>query len=83
MKVRGALSSNDGDIALGWALDGHGILVRSEWDLKKYVESGRLRIVLPHYVQPAADLYVVYPRGRRQSARARAFIDFLAAQFAP
>ena len=48
VKVRGALSSNDGDIALGWALDGHGILVRSEWDLKKYVESGRLRIVLPH-----------------------------------
>jgi len=34
-------------------------------------------------VQPAADLYVVYPGGRRQSARARAFIDFLAAQFAP
>lgn len=83
VKVRGALSSNDGDIALGWALDGHGILVRSEWDLKKYVESGRLRIVLPHYVQPAADLHVVYPGGRRQSARARAFIDFLAAQFAP
>jgi DNA-binding transcriptional LysR family regulator len=83
VKVQGTLSSNDGDIALGWALDGHGILVRSEWDLKKYVDSGRLRIVLPQYVQPAADLYVVYPGGRRQSARARAFIDFLAAQFAP
>ena len=83
VKVQGALSSNDGDIALGWALDGHGILVRSEWDLNKYLDSGRLRIVLPQYVQPAADLYVVYPGGRRQSARARAFIDFLAAQFAP
>ncbi|RNF29022.1 LysR family transcriptional regulator [Massilia aurea] len=83
VKVQGTLSSNDGDIALGWALDGHGILIRSEWDLKKYVDSGRLRIVLPQYVQPAADLYVVYPGGRRQSARARAFIDFLAAQFAP
>ncbi|MDY0960722.1 LysR substrate-binding domain-containing protein [Massilia sp. CFBP9026] len=83
VKVQGTLSSNDGDIVLGWALDGHGILVRSEWDLKKYVDSGRLRIVLPQYVQPAADLYVVYPGGRRQSARARAFIDFLAAQFAP
>jgi LysR family transcriptional activator of dmlA len=81
VKVQGALSSNDGDIVLGWALDGHGILVRSEWDLAKYVDSGRLRIVLPGYAQPEADLFVVYPNKRRQSARARAFIDFLVAHF--
>ena len=83
VKVQGTLSSNDGDIVLGWALDGHGILLRSEWDVKKYVDSGRLRIVLAQYVQPAADLYVVYPGARRQSARARIFIDFLAAHFTP
>ena len=29
VKVHGTLSSNDGDIVLGWALDGHGILIRS------------------------------------------------------
>jgi LysR family transcriptional activator of dmlA len=81
VKVQGALSSNDGDIVLGWALDGHGILVRSEWDLAKYVDSGRLRIVLPGYAQPEADLFVVYPNKRRQSARARAFIDFLVTHF--
>lgn len=81
VKVAGTLSSNDGDIALGWALDGHGILVRSEWDLAKYVESGRLRIVLPDHVQPAADLFVVYPERRNQSARARVFIDFLVERF--
>ncbi len=33
IKVEGALSSNDGDMVLGWALDGHGILIRSERDL--------------------------------------------------
>ena len=82
MKVRGALSSNDGDIVLGWALDGHGILVRSEWDLKKYVESGRLRIVLPQYTLPSADLFVVYLNRTHQAARTRAFIDFLVEQFA-
>jgi LysR family transcriptional activator of dmlA len=81
VKVQGALSSNDGDIVLGWALDGHGILVRSEWDLSTYVDSGRLRIVLPGYAQPEADLFVVYPSKRRQSARARAFVDFLVEQF--
>jgi DNA-binding transcriptional LysR family regulator len=81
VKVHGALSSNDGDIVLGWALDGHGILVRSEWDLAKYLESGRLRIVLPEFVQPFADLFVYYPNRRNQSARARAFIDFLIEHF--
>lgn len=81
VKVHGTLSSNDGDIVLGWAIDGHGILVRSEWDLAKYLKSGRLRIVLPQFVQPSADLFVYYPNKRNQSARARAFIDFLSEHF--
>nr|WP_277399526.1 LysR family transcriptional regulator [Achromobacter xylosoxidans] len=82
VKVHGALSSNDGDIALNWALDGHGILVRSEWDLAKYLESGRLRVVLPEFILPSADLFVYYPSKRDLSARTRAFIDFLMARFA-
>ncbi|MGO4331590.1 LysR substrate-binding domain-containing protein [Cupriavidus sp. M-11] len=81
VKVDGALSSNDGDIVLGWALDGHGILIRSEWDLAKYLESGRLRVVLPDFALPSADLFVYYPQRRNQTARARTFIDFLVAQF--
>lgn len=82
VKVHGALSSNDGDIVLNWALDGHGILVRSEWGLAKYLESGRLRVVLPEFILPSADLFVYYPSKRDLSARTRAFIDFLMARFA-
>lgn len=81
LKVKGALSSNDGDIVLRWALDGHGILIRSEWDLAKYVQSGRLKLVLPETVLPSADLFVYYPSQRNQTARARAFIDFLIDHF--
>lgn len=81
VKVHGALSSNDGDIVLGWALDGHGILIRSEWDLARYLDSGRLRIVLPEFTLPSADLYVYYPSQRNQTTRARAFIDFLVEHF--
>nr|WP_219341873.1 MULTISPECIES: LysR substrate-binding domain-containing protein [unclassified Herbaspirillum] len=81
MKVKGAMASNDGDIVLGWALDGHGILIRSEWDLAKYLESGRLQVVLPEFNPPSADLYVYYLNKKNQSARARAFIDFLADKF--
>ena len=53
VKVHGALSSNDGDIVLGWALDGQGIVIRSEWDLAKYLESGRLRRILPEFSLPS------------------------------
>lgn len=81
LKVKGALSSNDGDIVLRWALDGHGILIRSEWDLAKYVQSGRLKLVLPGTLLPSADLFVYYPSQRNQTARARAFIDFLIQHF--
>ncbi len=81
IKVKGALSSNDGDIVLRWALEGHGVLIRSEWDLAKYLQSGRLNLVLPNTVLPSADLYVYYPRQKNQTARARAFIDFLVNRF--
>lgn len=81
VKVDGTLSSNDGDIVLGWALDGHGILARSEWDLEKYLESGRLRVVLADHHLPSADLFVYYPHRRNQTLRTRAFIDFLVERF--
>jgi DNA-binding transcriptional LysR family regulator len=81
VKVSGALGSNDGDIVLGWALDGHGILARSEWDLAKYLETGRLRRLLPAYTLAPADLFVYYPSRRHLSARVRTFIDFLTRHF--
>jgi len=82
VKVHGALSSNDGDIVLGWALDGQGIVIRSEWDLAKYLESGRLRRILPEFSLPSADLYVYYPSKQNLAARARSFINFLVDQLA-
>jgi LysR family transcriptional activator of dmlA len=81
VKVRGAVWSNDGDVVLNWALDGHGIVQRSEWDAAKYLASGRLREVMPAYSLPSADLYVYYLSRRHLSAKVRAFIDFLAAEF--
>ncbi len=81
VKVRGAVSSNDGDVVLNWALEGHGIVQRSEWDAAKYLASGRLREVMPAYSLPSADLYVYYLSRSNQPAKVRAFIDFLVAAF--
>jgi len=82
VKVHGALSSNDGDIVQGWALDGQGIVIRSEWDVIKHLENGRLRRVLPAFTLPSADLYAYYPSKKNLPARVRAFINILVEQLA-
>jgi LysR family transcriptional regulator, transcriptional activator for dmlA len=82
VKVRGNLTTNDGGIAVSWALDGHGILMRAEWDIERYLKSGRLVQVLPQYSTPDADVYAVFPQRHQLSARVRAFVDFLARSFA-
>jgi LysR family transcriptional activator of dmlA len=81
VKVRGNLTTNDGEIAVNWALDGHGILMRAEWDIERYLESGRLVQVLPGYRTPDADIYAVYPHRHQLSARIRTFVDFLLERF--
>ena len=82
IKVHGRLSSNDGESAIEWALDGHGILQRSEWDAARYLRSGRLRQVLPDWSLPPANIVAVFPAGRNISARTRAFVDALTDWFA-
>lgn len=76
VRVAGALSTNDGEIAVSWVLDGRGIMLRSEWDIARYVRSGRLQIVLPRYFTQA-DIMAVYPERLNLSAKVRMFVDFL------
>lgn len=77
VKTRGNLATNDGEIAVNWALEGHGVLMRAEWDINRYLRSGRLVQVLPQYFTPDADIYAVYPQRHQLAARVQAFVDFL------
>ena len=81
VKTRGNLSTNDGEIAVMWALDGHGILMRAEWDIARHLKSGRLVPVLPGWNTPDADIYAVWPQRHQHSLRVRAFVDCFAAAF--
>jgi LysR family transcriptional regulator, transcriptional activator for dmlA len=78
VKVHGPLSSNDGEIAVQWALAGHGIVLRAEWDVARYLKSGRLREVLANWQTPPADIYAVYPVQVQGAARVKAFVEHLA-----
>ena len=82
VKVRGPLSSNDGESALQWALDGHGIVMRSEWETAADLRSGRLRQVLSDWHTPPADIHALYPEQLNLPAKTVAFVDFLVQRFA-
>lgn len=82
VKVRGPLSSNDGETALAWALDGHGIVLRSEWDVAPYLRSGRLRVLLAEWTTPPADIYILFPTRSHLQAKTRAMVDFMLEAFA-
>jgi len=78
VKIRGNLTTNDGEIAVKWALDGHGILMRAEWDIRHYLLDGTLVQVLPHWETANADIFAVYSQRHQMSTRIRVFVDFIA-----
>jgi LysR family transcriptional activator of dmlA len=80
LRVNGNLTTNDGEIAVKWALDGHGILMRAEWDIKEYIADGRLVQVLPDCRTLGADIYAVYAQRHQLSTRVHALVEFLSAE---
>lgn len=82
VKVRGRLATNHGEIAVDWALAGHGIILRSEWDIAGELESGRLQGILAPWTGVSADIHAIYPARHHLSAKVRVFIDFLTDRFA-
>jgi len=82
VKVRGPLSTNHGEIAVDWALAGHGIILRSEWDVAAYLRTGQLVRVLEPWIGNSADIHAIYPQRHHLSATVRVFLDFLAEHFA-
>lgn len=78
VRISGTLTTNDGEIAVKWALEGHGILMRAEWDIQQYLADGSLVRVLPDHDTPNADIFAVYSQRHQMSNRIRAFVDFIA-----
>ncbi|MGM3172892.1 LysR substrate-binding domain-containing protein [Dickeya lacustris] len=76
----GNLSANDGEVIMRYALDGHGIILRSWWDAHPWLASGKLVALLTDYTLPEADIYAVYQQRRHVPARISAFVSWLKQQ---
>jgi LysR family transcriptional regulator, transcriptional activator for dmlA len=80
VRVSGPLSCNNSEIVHKWALDGHGIILRSMWDINTNLRDGSLVRVLPEFQQDA-DISAVYPLRLTESAKVRVCIEFLQQRF--
>ena len=80
VKVTGPLSTNHGEMAVQWARDGHGIVLRSLWDVASDLQAGGLLPLLPEWRQEAS-IWAVYPTRLERSAKVRVCVEFLQEYF--
>jgi LysR family transcriptional regulator, transcriptional activator for dmlA len=81
VQVSGPLSSNSGELVRDWCLAGHGIMLRSLWDIAPQLSSGELVRVLPGWSMPDADIHWLAPYRAQVPRRIRLLVDHLATAF--
>jgi len=77
IRVKGAISVNNGDAALSTVLAGGGLAMLTSFMTGEYMQDGRLLPVLDEYVSEDVPIYAVYPSSRHLSPKVRAFVDYL------
>jgi DNA-binding transcriptional LysR family regulator len=81
VKVRVAMSANNGDMLSQAAADGLGIIMQPTFIAHERIRDGVLVPILTDYEWPKTTAWAVYPPTRHLSYRVREFIDFLADHF--
>jgi DNA-binding transcriptional LysR family regulator len=79
--LESARETNDGGLARQWAVDGHGIVLKSIWDVSADLGAGRLTLLMPEWRTAEAPVHALYPRSRYQPPRVRALLEFLRDKF--
>lgn len=79
--ISSKLTSNSGAVLRQAALAGMGIMIRTSYSLEDDFSSGRMvRLLAGHHLGQLS-VRLVYPSRRGMSAKVRAFVDFMVAQF--
>jgi len=76
--VSGPFESDDGDVLTGWALEGHGIILKPVFEVADHLKSGALVPVAEAEPPVPIQLACLYMHRRRQDPKTRLFIDFMA-----
>ncbi|RGP35252.1 LysR substrate-binding domain-containing protein [Pseudotabrizicola alkalilacus] len=78
LRVQPVYACNDGEVLRAWALDGFGIVERSEWSVSGDLAEGKLVRVLPDWSLPDADIVALLNPATVRSLRISKFVDRLA-----
>jgi DNA-binding transcriptional LysR family regulator len=62
---------------LHWALEGRGIVVRSQWEIEAHLAKGELVPLLADWALPDANIHAVYLERNQLSVKLRTFVEFL------
>lgn len=76
--ISGPFDSDDGDVLTGWALSGHGIVLKPVFEVAQHLEDGALVPVALQSPPEPVPLACLYAHRRHQDPKTRLFIDFMA-----
>ncbi|MGO4851827.1 LysR family transcriptional regulator [Phaeovulum sp. W22_SRMD_FR3] len=83
VRITPVFACNDGEVMRRWALEGQGIVERSEWSVAADLAAGRLVTVLPDWQLPDADVCALVNPNRVRTARSNGFLEHIVAALAP
>lgn len=85
VRIKGNAQSNNSEAIREMVLAGLGIALSPVWLFSEDLKAGRVTAILSDYVAQSLPMHAVSPANRRQSARVRAFVDYMsqALQAAP
>lgn len=77
-KISGPFESDDGDVLTGWALDGHGIVLKPIFEVADHLRSGALVPVAEATPPLPVTLAALTPHKRLRDPKVSLFTDFIA-----
>jgi DNA-binding transcriptional LysR family regulator len=78
LDVRGPYDSDDGDVLTGWALAGHGVILKPRFEVEPFVRDRRLKVILADTPPATVQLAAVFPHRQYQDTKLRLLLDFMA-----
>ncbi|NVZ66810.1 LysR family transcriptional regulator [Pseudomonas gingeri] len=77
VRIKGNAQSNNSEAIREMVLGGLGIALSPVWLFAEDLKAGRVTTILRDYQAQSLPIHAVFPANRRQSARVKAFVDYM------
>ena len=77
VRIKGNAQSNNSEAIREMVLGGLGIALSPVWLFAEDLQAGRVMAILTGYQTQSLPIHAVFPANRRQSARVKAFVDYM------